>query len=153
MANWNSKDGICTPAQESAVLKTKGTPANPNGQNILDEKGQVKVYNGPCREATKVLKQSGEDHIGMHYRDDPTVIERARELRKTVDEFTKTNEDTIEARKAQHEVDENRIVAHGFVERKNPIKIRSGGNKMKGGFGDGPSAQEDALAANPKYNG
>ena len=39
MPSWVSKDGVWKPAQESAVIHTKGTEANPNGEPLIDEKG------------------------------------------------------------------------------------------------------------------
>ena len=151
MPNWNSDDGVLTPAKESAVMHSKGTEANPNGEPLVDSKGNIMVYNGPDRAAVQVLKEAGVDHMGVNFREDNELIDRAADRRKTVDEFCKTNIHTDEKRAADYKVKAARINSHSAVKRGTATKVKSGGIKMKGGFGTEDSAMTDALKSAPTH--
>ncbi len=120
MATYISKDGVCKPAIEKVAL--------------IDKNGEPYIYEGPDRSATEYLKQVGEDHIGVPFWEDPEIIDRAHERRKTVEEFCKTSIYTKEKREKDYQEKLKEKVLHKAPERK-PLQksAQSGGHNTAGG--------------------
>ena len=137
MPNWNSRDGVWTPAKEKVAL--------------TDENGSPFIYQGKDRAALEVLKNEGEDvsHLGMPFSENPDIIERAHDRNMSVDKFCKTDIHTKEKREKIFKENEARVVTHVDLPKKDyKDSSRSGGsdttgsgNDKKGGFGEAPDLQ------------
>jgi len=141
MPSWISKGGKWYPREEYAV-----DPKKPKGQE---------VYEGPDREATKILKESGVEHLGQDYHMNPDLIRQARELGyKDVDTYLKEmfgyepEKAAKKAAKAQKDV-----VDHKPKAPKKAKRFASGGDSwanpkegIKGDFGLPKNVNEGQLA-------
>lgn len=137
MPSYISKDGVCRPAIEKVAL--------------VDKNGEPFIYDGPDRAATEYLKTTGEDHLGMPFWEDPEIIDRAHERRKTVEEFCKTSIHTKEKREKEYAEKVKEKVLHKLPTRK-PMQKASqsggmntaGGGHLEGGFtaSNGSAIQE-----------
>jgi hypothetical protein len=132
MPSWISKGGVWEPALERVV-----DPNAPKGQEI---------YEGKDRAALEQLKEEGVTNLGMHFRLDPELQTRARQMGfKNVDEYLKTyGWDVV---KANEDYEKKKLVVeeHKDPKKVSPVIPRSGGDDesrsgkgRKGGF-DVPS--------------
>lgn len=110
MPSFISKDGVWTPKTEKVALKNKD--------------GEPMIYEGPDRAATDMLKESGEDHLGMHFTQDPDIINRAHERKQTIEEFTQQHKYTKEVREKQFKENAEKKVLHELP-KKRPAKKQS----------------------------
>jgi hypothetical protein len=77
MAKFISKGGKCYPAKEKVSLTYNGDKTvykkDLPEYFVFDgdklEPGDPFIYQGPCRDALKMLEEAGEDHLGMDFRD------------------------------------------------------------------------------------
>lgn len=138
MPTWISKGGVWEPALERVV-----DPNAPKGQE---------VYEGLDRAALDQLKEEGVTALGMHFRLDPELQTRARQMGfKDVDEYLKTY--GWDVKKAEEDYLKKKAVVndHKDPPRVPPPVLRSGGDDesrsgkgRKGGFdipSDVPSAR------------
>lgn len=135
MPSWISKGGVWEPAEEYAV-----NPNAPKGQEI---------YKGPDREAVKILKEEGVDHLGTAL-PDADMLRLARSL--GYDSIDKYLAEMVPGAKERSEAAYKK--AKGIVEdHKDVPRIKGtdfeGGGKntapgadpkshRKGGFGEKP---------------
>lgn len=144
MASYNSRDGIWTPSKERVVL--------------YDKNGDPHIYEGLDRSAVSYMKEQGVDHLGVHFKENPEIIERAHDRKVSVDEYCKTNIHTDEKRNAQADLNEKVIVNHKLPERTSiKGKIPTGGTNtagdqghLEGGFGSSDEAFADAMGSAKK---
>jgi hypothetical protein len=122
MPTYNSKDGVWFAATERVAL--------------YDKNGDPHIYDGPCRAATEYLKEVGEETLGMHFSQDPEIIDRAHERRMSIEQFCKTSINTDEKREAAFKEAASKKVNHKLPERKPMTKAgQSGGSNTAGGAG------------------
>jgi len=143
MGSWVSKDGVWKPAIERVA--------------VYDKNGDPTIYEGPDRSAMEYLKETGETHLGMHFTEDPDIIERAHERKMTVDQFCKTAIHTEEKRKADYEAKAAIKVNHKAPERKPAQKqTQTGGTNtagaghLEGGFTESTSSPVTEAIAKTK---
>jgi hypothetical protein len=118
MPSFISREGVWEPAKERAV-----NPNAPAGQEI---------YEGPDREAVKMLNESGGS-MGQHYSLDPEMIMRARQLGfKDVDEYLKMYNYNKEKAIAAYEKAKASIVTHADTKKQVPVVVASGGQDTSG---------------------
>jgi len=132
MPSFISRGGVWEPAQERVV-----DPNAPKGKEI---------YEGMDRAALEMLKTEGVTHLGAHFRMDPELQTRARQMGfKDVDEYLKVyGWDLKKAEEAYLKAKE--VVVDHKDPKKVPAEVfRSGGDDesrsgkgRKGGF-DVPS--------------
>lgn len=133
MPSFVSKMGIWKPAQERAYI-----PPDP-------EKGRTEgyIYEGEDRAAKAMLAEQGVSQLGMNVREDPEVIQRARNLGMTVDEFLHLNEPVSAEAKAHEDAKSTRVNKHEDPVRKPGVKHQGGRAPERpesegGGFGSPP---------------
>ena len=146
--SYISKGGVFVPAKEHAVLPhLSGTPNE--------------VYDGPDRAAEEELALAhGVDEkgkpkqgfFGIHYKNDPDTINRARSLGyKSVEEYASAMgyNDTPEQEAAAIKAKEQIVNKYEAPKRVEPIKKLGGGtdttgqgNDIPGGFGSSGSGFE-----------
>jgi hypothetical protein len=96
MAKYVSVLGKWSPRKETAQMKntfgktiTSDMIIGPDGSHTVKE-GQVFIYNGPDREAIKMLKEAGTDTLGRDFRHDPEFLQAVRNMGfNGVDEYLK----------------------------------------------------------------
>ena len=112
MPSFVSKGGIWYPAKERSVNQDTG-----------------ELYEGPDREAVKIIKEetgSETGTLGTDVTKDPENIMRARQLGMTVEEFLKLNTPPTEEQKKAEEAKENLVVTHTAPKRKQGVRSGSG---------------------------
>jgi hypothetical protein len=128
MPSWVSKGGVWEPALERVV--------DPNAAPGKE------IYEGPDRAALEQLKEEGVTALGNHFRLDPELQTRARQMGfKDVDEYLKTY--GWDVKKADEDYQKKKTVVnhHKDEVRVPPPVLRSGGDDesrsgkgRKGGF-------------------
>jgi len=86
MSNFVSLSGKWYPKKESAMMKntfgrtieSEFVTANDGGHVVKE--GENFLYNGPDREAVKMLKEIGEDHLGHDFRTEPEFLQAVRNM-------------------------------------------------------------------------
>ena len=137
MPRFLSKDGVWEAAPERVV-----NPDAPEGQE---------VYEGPDREALKVIAENGGS-LGTHFSLDPELIQRAKMLGfKDVAEYLSVyGYDKVKAAKHFEEMKAQMLAdCHKDPKRQAMLRTQSGGDNTapgseipakKGGFGVPPEA-------------
>jgi hypothetical protein len=128
MPSWISKGGVWEPALERVV-----DPNAPKGKEI---------YEGLDRAALEQLKEEGVTALGNHFRLDPELQTRARQMGfKDVDEYLKTY--GWDVKKADEDYQKKKVVVNDHKEEQKiqPKVFPSGGDDesrsgkgRKGGF-------------------
>ena len=158
MAKFISDEGIQYPANERIGLKneTKEMMINPSveGSRFYGEEvepGDDYIYEGPCRDAIKILTDLGlypdPGFMGEHYTTNNDLINLAKYKHyDTVQDYVK-GEVHYDAEEAQNKIKEYRekFFSRKPAERVKPIKPISGGRNtagtegsISGGMGDIP---------------
>ena len=138
MPSWISKGGVWEPAQERVV-----DPNAPKGKEI---------YEGLDRAALEQLKEEGVTSLGNHFRMDPELQTRARQMGfKDVDEYLKTYGWDVKKADEAYVKAKAEVVDHKDPKKKPMVILPSGGDDesrsgkgRKGGFdtpADVPSAR------------
>lgn len=137
MPTWISKDGVQKPALEKVMLTNPKT-------------GEPYLYEGPDRAAIKYLQDNNVTELGIDFRKDPEIINRARQFNMTVDEWCQIHLNPDEKRKADFAQKEKEINFHAPPAKKKATEFRGGGINIAnpkasklGGF----DATEDVDAA------
>lgn len=121
MPSWISRMGIWGPAKERVYIPKK------------DE-----IYEGPDRAALDVLKEENVEYLGMEVKNDPQIMELARQRNQTVEQYLEMNKplpkQVVEIEQAQ-----SKVVNHEPGPKKRGVSPRGGGVTIKGGFGDVPA--------------
>ena len=145
MPTYNSKGGVFVPAKEHVVLPHLSGTAN-------------EVYDGPDRAAEAELAEAhGVDaagkpkqgHFGIHYKNDPDMINRARSLGyKNVEEFAQAMgyNETPEQEALAIKEKEKIVVNPNAPIKRNKANAKLGGgtdtsgqgNDIYGGLGNDP---------------
>lgn len=140
MPRFVSKDGVWFPAKEKVSLTNITDKVKVvDGKEI--EPGDPYIYEGPDRAAEFELFQAGVKNFGIHFKDDPDLINRARQLGyKDVAEYAKAV--GYDAEKVRQEFEKNAAVVtkHELPERKEGIKTFGGGRDFSGQGNDVPGA-------------
>lgn len=118
--SWISKDGVWQPAKEKAYDAKKN-----------------EIYEGPDRAATEVLAEKEVEFLGMEAKNDPQIMELARQRNQTVEQYMEQNKPLPSQKKAQEEA-QNEVIEHKDKPKKRGVKPRGGGITISGGFGDMP---------------
>ena len=121
MPSWKSIAGIWKPAKERAYDGKK------------DE-----IYEGPDRAAKEVLEEQGLEFLGLEVKNDPQIMELARQRNQTVEQYLEQNKPLEKEVKAQEEA-HAKVVDHRDAPKKRGVKPRGGGVTISGGFGDTPA--------------
>ncbi len=86
MSKFVSVLGKWIPAMETAnMVNTFGKTIESefiigqDGTHVVKE-GEKFIYKGPNREAVKMLKEMGEEHLGRDFREDPEFLQAVRNL-------------------------------------------------------------------------
>lgn len=86
MPEFVSIGGEWKPKKESAMMvNTFGKTiesefvVGPDGSHVVKE-GENFLYNGPDREAVKVLKEEGVEFMGKHFKSDPEFLQAVRNM-------------------------------------------------------------------------
>ena len=144
MPNFVSNRGKWSPAKEEIgltnlsvnIIEYEGRKINP---------GQPFIYKGPCREALKMLHESGEEFLGTDFMHDPEFrqavrnqgFENIEEYLKHIGYDEKKDEEKFKERTAT-------VKAHEIPKKVKEILVMGGGkdfsgekaNDVVGGFGD-----------------
>lgn len=88
MPTFISKRGVLHPAKENVSLVYKGTKPIPKedlpkGITIAGdvlEPGQGFIYDGPDREALRMLHEAGEESLGKDFKNDPDFLQAVRNM-------------------------------------------------------------------------
>ena len=127
MPSWDSTRGIWSPKRERAIDINTG-----------------EIYDGPDREAQKVLNERGVKTLGMDVTKDVENIKRARDLGQSVEEFLELNDEPSEETKAAEEAKKTAIETHRLPQKKEGVSPQGGvapenvgkpGAENSGGFG------------------
>ncbi len=159
MPSFVSKEGTWIPAKEIAhgiENKTGKTLdheylINSEGGHVV-KPGEKFMYNGPDREAVKMLAEANEAQFGHNFRNDPEFLQATRNMNfHSVDEYLKAI--GYDSKKAQDDADkkaDTTINKHNLPQRAKEIKAISGGRSTAGdfigGFGDERLRESKELA-------
>lgn len=144
MPSFVSNKGKWYPAKEKIGLTNKSDDVlSYDGEDI--KPGEPFVYNGPDREAVKMLEEAGEEHLGTDFRDCP-------EFQDFVNAKYQGDEGKYLRRIGYNEEEDDKkfeetyvkVKSHELPKRVNEIKVMAGGrdlsgasqNDVIGGFGD-----------------
>ncbi len=151
-----SKRGEFHPAKESVSLIYKGKvripkkdlPASvtiPGSAEFLEPNASF-LYDGPDREALKVIQKEGSETgaIGMDFKSDPDFIQMTRTRGfNTVDEYLKAVGYDEEKDNKKFEEKASRVQAHDVEKQVDAIEVLAGGKDyagtgadIVGGFGE-----------------
>lgn len=137
MPNFVSKEGVWVPAREKV--------------SIMDENGEPEIYEGPDREAVKMLKEmgtaiddEGNSVMGQHFTDNPDMYELARAKHyDTVEEYAERMGYNKDKAKKIYEENLKEIKTHKDPDKKKTTVSSPGGMDTangkvvdKGGFGE-----------------
>jgi len=144
MPSFISDKGVWSPAKEEIGLINKS-------EKIIEYKGkkikpgQPFIYNGPDREALKLLNEQGAGTLGTDFRHDPEFRQAVRNQGfETVEDYLKNIEYDEEADTKKFKEKAASVKAHEVPEKVEQIKTMGGGkdfsgnkdNDIVGGFGD-----------------
>jgi hypothetical protein len=137
MPNFVSKEGVWVPAMEKVAITNKD--------------GEPEIYEGPDREALKMLKEmgnpvgdNGEYVMGQHFTENADMYELARSKHyNSVEEYVEKMGYSKEKAKKIYEDNLKKIVTHKDPERKPDTVASPGGMDQssgkqidKGGYGE-----------------
>ena len=107
----------------------------PDGSHKV-EPGDQFTYNGPDREALKVLAEANEEFLGKDFRTDPDFLQSVRNMNyNSVDEYLKSiGFDYDKEVKQQEEMAASIVTKHSLPKKVKEIKVMSGGRSTEGDF-------------------
>ena len=144
MATFTSNKGVWSPAKEQVGLINKSDKIiEYDGKKI--QPGQPFVYNGPDREALKMLNLEGVATLGTDFRHDPEFRQAVRNQGfEDVEDYLKHIGYDEEADAKKYKEHTAHVKAHEIPKRVAQINTMGGGkdfsgnkdNDVVGGFGD-----------------
>ena len=133
MPNFVSDKGKWVPAKEKIGLTNKSNKDITYKGKVI-KPGDPFIYDGPCREALKMLNETHEAHLGSDFRHDPEFMQAVRNMGfQNVAEYLLAigYDEEADTKKAKEKM--ATIKAHEIPERVNEISIMGGGKDMAGG--------------------
>lgn len=147
MAKWISEGGMFFPANERVGLtnNTDKVITNPSAEwsmfyNEEVQPGADYIYEGPCRDALKILREQGLEDLGFlgdHFTQNNDMIELARiKYNKTVEEYAEMMGYNKDKAKELAEKYKKQVFVRLEPKRVPEIKISGGGTNRAGTGGD-----------------